>query len=152
KRVLTLGFLTEPWRTTNEDTGIPSAGHFEYEKYDPHAFATLQPHAAFRERTQGDCYWGAKVVCSFSDAQIRAGVEGAHYDDPKATEFLTKALIERRDKIGRYWFSRMTPVDYFHVDGGALAFRDLAVDRGVAAARHYNVEVKAGKGATRTVN
>ncbi|HEV8480079.1 MAG TPA: hypothetical protein VGR66_04740 [Candidatus Eisenbacteria bacterium] len=152
KRVLTLGFITEPWRQTNQETGIPSVGRFEWEKYDPHAFATLQPQAAFRERTLGDCYWGAKLVCSFSEAQIRAAVEGAHYDDPKATEFLTKALVERRDKIGRYWFSRVTPVDYFHLDGGALLFRDLAVDRGLATARHYEVQVKADKAATRSVD
>ncbi|HKA25503.1 MAG TPA: hypothetical protein VKF80_11030 [Candidatus Eisenbacteria bacterium] len=152
KRVLTLGFITEPWRKTNEETGIPSAGHIESEIYDPHAFRTLQPQPAFRERTLGDCYWGAKVVCSFSDAQIRAAVEGAHYDDPKATEFLTKMLIERRDKVGRYWFSRVTPVDYFQVDGGTLRFRDLAVDRRLADARHYKVEVKSAKSATRTID
>jgi len=151
KRVLTLGFVTEPWRKTDENTGIPSAGHFEYTMYDPHAFRTLQPQAAFRERTLGDCYWGAKVVCSFSDAQIRAAVEGAGYDDPKATEFLTKALIERRDKVGRYWFSRVTPADYFQVANGALVFRDLAVDRGLADPRHFKVDVKAGS-ARRTLD
>jgi len=152
KRVFTLGFVTEPWRHADENTGIPSVGHLEYEVYDPNAFRTLQPHPAFRERTLGDCYWGAKLVCSFSEAQIRAAVEGAGYDDPKAADFLTKALVERRDKVGRYWFSRVTPVDYFHVANGTLWFRDLAVDRGLSAARHYKVEVKAGKGAKRAID
>ena len=152
KRVFTLGFLTEPWRHADENTGIPSVGHFEYEIYDPNAFKTLQSHPAFRERTPGDCYWGAKVVCSFSDAQIRAAVEGAGYEDPKAIEFLTKALIERRDKVGRYWFSRVTPADYFQVAGGALTFRDLAVDRGLAQARHYEVDVRSSKGKARRID
>jgi hypothetical protein len=149
KRVFTLGFVTEPWRHANEETGIPSAGHLEWEVYDPNGFKTLQPHAAFRERTPGDCYWGAKVVCSFSDAQIQAAVEGAHYDDPKATEFLTKALIERRNRVGRYWFSRVTPADYFQVADGKLTFHDLAVDRGLAVARHYRVEMRPAKGKSR---
>jgi hypothetical protein len=152
KRVFTLGFVTEPWRHANEETGIPSVGRFEWEIYDPNAFKTLQSHPAFRERTPGDCYWGAKVVCSFSDAQIQAAVEGAHYDDPKATDFLIKALIARRDKVGRYWFSRVTPADYFQVTGGTLTFHDLAVDRGLAVARHYRVQVRAAKGKARQLD
>jgi hypothetical protein len=152
KRMVTLGFLTEPWRHADENTGIPSVGHMEYEIYDPNAFKTLQSHPAFRERTPGDCYWGAKIVCSFSDAQIRAAIEGAHYDDPKATEYLTKALIARRDKVGQYWFSRVTPADYFEVKDGSLAFHDLAVDRGLAKARHYQVEVRPEHGKAHRVD
>jgi hypothetical protein len=151
KRVVTLGFVTEPWRHANEETGIPSVGHLEWEVYDPDGFKTLQSQPAFRERMPSDCYWGAKVVCSFSDAQIRAAVEGAHYDDPKATEFLTRALVARRDKVGRYWFSRVTPADYFEVTGGALTFHDLAVERGLAQAREYRVEVRSEHGKTRKI-
>jgi hypothetical protein len=91
-------------------------------------------------------------VCSFSDAQIRAAVEGASYDDPKATDFLTKALIARRDKVGRYWFSRVTPADYFQVTAGTLTFHDLAVDRGLASARHYRVQVRTAKGKAKQID
>src|SRR5262249_32449844 len=152
KRVFTLGFVTEPWRHANENTGIPSAGRMESEVYDPHAFKTLQSQPAFRERTSGDLYWGTKVVCSFSDAQIRAAVEGAGDDDPKPIECLSKMVIERRDKIGRWGFSRITPADYFQVSGGALTFRDLAVDRGLAQTRHYEAEVRAGKEKPRRID
>jgi hypothetical protein len=152
KRVVTLGFITEPWRHAHEDTGIPSVGHLEWEVYSPNSFRMLQPNAAYRERTPGDGYWGTKLVCSFSDAQIRAAVEGARYEDPKAVEFLTRALIARRDKVGRYWFSRVTPADYFHVANGALLFRDLAVDRGLAPQRHYQLEVRSGKDKPRKID
>jgi hypothetical protein len=43
-----------------------------------------------------------------------------------------KTLIERRDKIGRKWFGRVTPIDDFHVRGDKLVFTDIAVDSGLA--------------------
>lgn len=152
RRLFSLGFAVEPWRRAHQETGIPSVGNFAYDVYDPDKFRSLQPQAAFRERTKADGYWGAKLVCSFSDAQIRAAVAAAHYDDPRATEYITKALIERRDRVGRYWFGEVTPVDFFSVADGELRFHDLAVDRGLAAERHYRVEVRPDRGARRTLD
>src|SRR6185503_18088977 len=90
-----------------------------------------------------DAYWGAKVVSSFSDAQIAAAIDAAGYEDPRAKPYILKTLIERRDKIARFWFDRVTPVDFFHVDEGRLKFHDLAVDRGLERPRSYEIGVKA---------
>jgi hypothetical protein len=48
-------------------------------------------------------------------------------------------MIERRDKIGRYWFERMNPLDKFRFEKSpageiTLAFSDLAVDSKLANA------------------
>jgi len=149
RRFVTFGFTVEPWRRAHQDSGIPSVGNFESEVFHPNHFATEQPQAAFREMTDADAYWGAKLVASFSDAQIAAAVGSAHYEDQRATDFLVRNLIERRDKIARYWFGRVAPLDFFYVEGNALRFHDLAVDIGLTGARGYDAEVVSGGGRAR---
>ncbi len=146
RRFVTLGFVQEPWRRARQETGIPSIGNYESEVYKPQDFRQLVPQPAFREMTDRDGYWGAKIVASFSDAQIAAAVEAAHYEDPRARDYLVQNLIVRRDKIARYWFGRVAPLDFFTVEGGALRFRDLAVDIGLAGPRGYDVEVESADG------
>ena len=90
--------------------------------------------------TDRDGYWGAKIVASFSDAQIAAAVEAAHYEDPRAVEYLVRNLIVRRDKIARHWFGRVAPLDFFEVRDGALRFHDLALDLGLSPERTYDIE------------
>jgi hypothetical protein len=51
---------------------------------------------------------------------VRAGA----YTDPAAAETIAKVLMERRDKIGRYYFSKILPLDRFDVRDGELRFRD----------------------------
>ncbi|HYQ89841.1 MAG TPA: hypothetical protein VEU09_09485 [Candidatus Binatia bacterium] len=153
RRLVTLGFVTEPWRRARQDTGIPSVGRFESAVFDPGGFAPGVADLAYHEMTGGDDYWGAKIVASFSDDQIGAAVDAAHYDDPRAREFLVRALIARRDKIARYWFGRIAPLDFFTMEDGTLRFRDLGVDIGLAAARAYDVEVEhAGGTAPRRIH
>ena len=96
--------------------------------------------------TDRDGYWGAKIVASFSDAQIAAAVEAALYEDPRASEFLVQNLIVRRDKIARHWFGRVAPLDFFSTQAGALRFHDLAVDIGLVGARGYDVDVDVAGG------
>ena len=145
-RFVTLGFVVEPWRRAHQQTGIPSVGNFESAVYKPAKFKALVPQPAFREMTDRDGYWGAKIVASFSDAQIAAAVDAAHYEDPRAAPFLVRYLIVRRDKIARYWFDRVAPLDFFSVRDGALHFHDLAVDVGLARSRAYDVEIDSPDG------
>jgi len=143
RRLVTFGFVEEPWRRAHQDTGIPSVGRFESEVFNPGTYKPEVPHTVFREMTDGDAYWGAKIVASFSDAQIAAAVGAAHYEDPRAREFLVRNLIVRRDKIARYWFARVAPLDFFAVNQDHLRFHDLAVDTGLSGARSYDVVVEA---------
>lgn len=145
RRIFSLGFAKEPWRT-DQETGIPSVGRLESEKWKPKHFKPRLPNPLFRETTAGDGYWAAKIVASFSDAQIAAAVDAAGYDDPRARDFLVRNLIIRRDKIAKHWFSRVAPLDFFWVQNGTLRFRDLAVDVGLANDRSYEVDVEARGG------
>jgi hypothetical protein len=104
--------------------------------------------------TRRDAFWGAKMVMSFSDEDLRAIVETGRLSNPEAEAHLLEVLKKRRDKVGRYWFDRINPLDRFSVTdssmavverGGAtpvgspLQFDDLAVtgDLAVAEARRY---------------
>jgi len=146
RRFVTLGFAVEPWRRARQESGFPSIGNYESAVYEPEDFRQLVPQPAFREMTDRDGYWGAKIVASFSDAQIAAAVDAAHYEDPRARDYIVRNLVVRRDKIAQYWFGRVAPLDFFSVEDGALHFRDLAVDVGLAGARAYDVEIESHGG------
>ena len=148
RRLVTLGFVEEPWRRAHQETGIPSVGNFESVVYTPQDFRELVPQPAFREMTDRDGYWGAKIVASFSDAQISAAVEAAHYRDPRARDFLVQNLVMRRDKIARHWFSRVAPLDFFSIDDRVLRFHDLAVDVGLVGPRGYEIEIETTGGSS----
>jgi hypothetical protein len=59
---------------------------------------------------------------------------------------LLRLLRERRDMVARFWFDRVAPVDFFHVEGGTLRFRDLAVDRRLEQPRAYEVRLRSSHG------
>ena len=58
--------------------------------------------------------------------------------DPAAEEYLTRIMIERRDKIVAHWFGKVSPLDGFNIDldstgNHIFSFRDLAVEAGVVS-------------------
>jgi hypothetical protein len=140
RRTLTLGFVTEPWRKAHQETGIPSVGNFSAE-FHPKHWRPLSEVPPFRKMMQRDAYWGAKLVASFTDAQIAAAIDAVGYEDPRAPEYLLRTLAARRDRVARYWFDRVAPLDFFRVEDGVLRFHDLALDRGYTGPREYEVEV-----------
>jgi hypothetical protein len=109
---------------------IPSVGLFAHEVYRPDQWRPEYPNPAFKNRLPDDTYWAAKKVMAFSDEMIRKIVELAQYSDPQAAAWVVECLIERRDKVGREYFSRVLPLDDFHVEGNRLAFTDLGAKYG----------------------
>ena len=75
-------------------------------------------------------FWGARIVTAFSDNHIGASVSSSQFNDAAADNHLVRFLIERRDRVGQYWFNRLNSLDRFRVEGGALRFDDLAVADG----------------------
>ena len=149
-RFFTLGLVQEPWRKARQATGIPAVGNFEADVFEPQKWRPLQYVEPFRKMTEADAYWGAKLVASFSDSQIRAAIDAAGYEDPRAPVYLFQMLRERRDKVARYWFDRVAPLDFFDVKDGVVRFHDLAVDLGLAQARRYEIEIAPPDRATPT--
>jgi hypothetical protein len=147
RRLVTLGFVEEPWRKARQESGIPSVGHFSSDRFEPGDWKPSQFVDPFRLMTDADGYWGAKIVASFTDAQIAGAVDAAGYEDPQVRGYLVRTLAERRDRIARYWFDRVAPLDFFQVEDGTLLFHDLAVDLGFAQNRSYRLEAEGGDSA-----
>ncbi len=135
-RMLALGLDVRPWESADYGQ-LKGVGRFESRVFDPEKWKPNYPNPAFLRCLPDDEYWAAKQVMTFSDDDIRAIVETGDYSDPRTVEYVARALIERRDKIGRTYFSKVLPLDNFAVDTTALTFDDLAVKYGFTKARSF---------------
>mgnify|MGYP001224203767 CR=1 FL=1 len=148
---ISLGGYKTSWEAAEADILYPSVGYFRADVFKPGRWVPTHPLPPFENMTLRDAFWGAKQVMSFSDEDIKAIVETGQYSDPNAEEYIVQTLIERRDKIGRYWFARMNPIDRFRTEikdnSLHISFDDLAVSSGLvdASERQYQVQVKAGR-------
>ncbi|MFC1538616.1 hypothetical protein ACFL6H_04260 [Candidatus Latescibacterota bacterium] len=142
KQLFSLGLYVPPY----EKYGVienPSVGLYKSENFQPQKYKTQFPHPAFDNMTNRDGLWGAKIVLSFTDEQLKAAVEQGKYTNPDAADVLLKTIIERRDIIGRYWFKRMNPLDKFRIQRTGdklqeLHFVDLAIETGLEQAGKSN--------------
>jgi len=133
-RIFTLGLYVEPWEKEPRLIS-PSIGYFSARHFNPDNYAFIIPNPAFQKATELDEFWGARIVMSFTDEQIRAVVETAQYENPADETYMIETLIARRDIIGRYWYDKINPLDNFQFekgtnDQGSLLFDDLAVNAG----------------------
>ena len=147
-RTVTLGLYVNPWEKT-VPIRYPSIGYFRPDIFHPQKYKFIIPNPAFENLTPRDGFWGAKQVMSFTDEQLEAAAAAGQYSDPEAADYLLKTIITRRDIVGRYWFSRVNPLDKFELqedpDGKqALCFVDLAVESGLESAdqSEYRYDLK----------
>ena len=148
KAFLMLGMYEEPWDSL-DSLNYTSIGMIESEVFDPKSWVGMYPNPASENMTYRDAYWGAKIVMNFSDEDIEAIVKTGEISDPEAAAYLTRILIERRDKVVSYWFSKINPLDEFKVSKDSsnnfiFTFTDMALKAGVAEKRNnrYTVRVK----------
>jgi hypothetical protein len=108
RELVTLGLKPFAWEAS-VDPEIPGAGFVESRVFDPGTWRPDYPNPAFDAKTDRDARWGARIVAGFTDAHIRAAVAAAQYSDPRAAAYLTRVLIERRDRTVARWLGA-TPV------------------------------------------
>ena len=125
----TLGLYVRPWITIDYPDVPKSVGRLEAERFDPMQWKPEYPNVAFENMRPDDAFWAARIVSKFSDAAVRAIVEKAAYTDPAATDFMTKTIIARRNKVVATWLNQVCPVvDTTLSADGMLAFANAAVD------------------------
>lgn len=105
---ITAGLKPFAWEHS-VDPKIPAVGFVEAATFNPEHWRPDYPNPAFDERTARDTRWGVRIVAGFSDEMIRAAVARAQYTDPRATEYLVRTLIERRDKLVHEWLRSESP-------------------------------------------
>jgi hypothetical protein len=129
---LTFGLYLKPWITIRYPDVPPSVGRFEGTRFEPEAWKPEYPNPAFRNMRPDDAFWGARLVARFTPADIAAIVAKGEYSDPEATAYVTKVLVERRQKVLATWLNGVTPlVDPTLVDG-VLRAANVAAAHGVA--------------------
>lgn len=152
---VSLGTNINTWENVDTDSYIPhpSVGYFRADVFKPGNWVSAHPLPAFENMTLRDAFWGAKLVTSFSNEDIRAIVETGRISNPQAEEYLVNVLIERRNMIGRYWFSRINPIDKFKTfvtdNEITLNFEDLGLENNIFDSNQtfyeYSITVVDGK-------
>ena len=149
RNILGFGVVTPAWMR-EEYPDLPEVGTFGSQTFDPDAWTSNDPIMAFENRLPDDTFWAAKQVMAFTDAEIRAVVQTGEYSQA-AEDWMTATLIERRNRIGRTYFSRVLPIDRFRVSGATLQFDDLAMLYRLSPARTFTVEWYGFDNATNTL-
>jgi hypothetical protein len=127
--LMTLGFYVRPWMTIDYPRVPASVGRIESDRFDPIAWKPEYPNPAFDNMRADDAFWAARVVSRFSDDAIRGIVAKARFSEPAATDYLTRTLIARRDKVIAAWMNGVCPVvDPVLSSDGALSFTNAAVE------------------------
>ncbi len=139
RTLLSLGLYVRPWLLTPQPRVPPAVGRFEADRFEPELWKPEYPNTAFDKMRPDDAFWGARIVAAFSDVTIRAVVSKAGYTDPAATEFISRTLITRRDKVARRWLNGVNPiVDVELAPDGTLTFHNAAVEaRAASPAESY---------------
>ena len=84
--------------------------------------------------TEADGAWMARILARFDDPLVAAAVGVGKYD-PLATEYLTRTLISRRQKLLKRYLTRLSPLANIHVDNSKNGARLCGFD----VARHAGI-------------
>jgi hypothetical protein len=123
-----IGLVVPSYLRANYPDMPPSAGFFPSKGFEPERWKPNYPNPAFSNMRRDDAFWGARLVARFSDEVLGAIVGAVGYDDPAATEYLTRTLIERRDSVMQTWLNGVNPVvDVTLASDGTLRFVNAAV-------------------------
>jgi hypothetical protein len=139
RNIAGMGVVTPAWMKAKYPKHLREVGAFEGNTFDPEEWSTNHSIAPFANRLPDDAFWAAKQVMAFTDEEIRAIVRTGEYGK-EAEDWITAALIERRNRIGRTFFARVLPLDGFRLAGNTLAFDDLATKYGFTTAPTYSVD------------
>lgn len=139
KAFFSLGLYIPHWYHS-EFNDLPAVGNLDWKTFAPEEWRPNYPNPAFRNLLPDDAFWAAKIVMAFRDDEIRDLVSTGQYSQAEAVNWISKALVERRNRIGQVYFDRVLPLEQFRLEGNQLTFEDLAVTHRFRAARPYQVE------------
>ena len=139
KNLVGMGIYAPPWQRAHYP-GIRSVGLFESTVFDPSKWLPTTDLAALANHLPDDDYWAAKQILAFTDEDLKAVVKAAQYTDPRAEEWVAQTLIERRNKVVRYYLEGVLPLENFRIENGALRFDDLAEQLGLRSPQKYSIQ------------
>jgi hypothetical protein len=135
KGIAGLGITQRDWMKV-QYPDLPSVGNIEADFFEPARWKTEYPHPAFDQMDAADAFWAARIASRFTDEMITRIVESAQLSDPRARDYLTGAIIKRRNKVVAHWLPGTNPLDAFRAtaSGGdaTLTFDNAATRLGLA--------------------
>jgi hypothetical protein len=129
----TFGLTASDWMRVRYPS-LPGVGRFESKLFDPAVWVPESPNPAFEAAGAEDDFWMARHIASLRDGDIEAAVAAGEHSDTRSAAYIADCLKQRRDKIARYAFGRILPLDNFRVQGGVLAWDDLLSRYGYGSA------------------
>jgi hypothetical protein len=132
RTLLSLGAYRRPYLKVKAPSGMPAAGHFTADRFDPAAWRPHYPNPAFENMRADDAFWAAHKLAALTPEAIGAIVRKAKYSDPRVADYIAGTLTLRRAKALRTWLTGVNPVRELRVTGNRLAFVNAAIDAGVA--------------------
>ena len=130
-QLLSLGLVVPEWARAKYPR-LLGVGRFEAARFDPEEWKPQYPNPAFNNRLADDEFWAAKQVVSFTDEELLAVVKTAQFSDPRSEEYVFETLCQRRDKIGIAYFTKVLPLDRFHIERGLLHWETLGSRYGIS--------------------
>jgi hypothetical protein len=139
--MFTLGLYVRPWIKVPYPE-IPAVGRFESSYFRAEAWKPDYPNPAFRNAREEDRFWAARIVSTVTDEEIAAVVREARFSDPRATQYITATLLERKRKLLEAWLNATNPlVNVALSAAGQLTFENAAEKAGVATpAERYTLQ------------
>jgi hypothetical protein len=140
KSLVTLGIWVPPWERRRIAPSFRGVGFFDAETYDPGRWTPHYRWAPFDAADRFDDYWAATILLRLTPAHVRAAVEAGRYSDPRATDYVTRVLLERRTIAVRWALSRVAPFDDLAIGEAEpdarfrLCFDDLWIRHGFGQA------------------
>lgn len=108
--LVTLGFLSRPWRDPQYGPAGTTLGYYAAEPFDPERFRTAYPYGPLSRLTEADAAWGARILARIPESAIRAILAEARISSPVVIEALTKAVLGRREQLLRRFLGELSPL------------------------------------------
>jgi hypothetical protein len=149
KELFTLGIAHTP---DEKDAPIvyPEVGLFSSSDFHPDDWKPSFQMVAFDNMTREDALWATRIILSFTEDELSNIVKTGEYSNPKASDYILRTLLERRQQIAMHWLKDENPLSYFAVvdgkDGPELTFQDLLGTHDLASgAGSYAYEIRRGE-------
>lgn len=136
----TLGLSPDP-PATHAQREHPGLGAIDG-NVDPGRWGPSLPYEPVDRILPADGYWAALRLMGMGDAALAGAVAGGELSDPRAARTLLSILKERRDRVARWWFGKVTPLRAFGASPAGLVLHNDAARHGFedASAWEYRVE------------
>jgi len=112
--LVSFGLWKRPWEGLRSSP-LRGVGNLESARFDPAGWRSQYPWAPFERFDRFDGSWAARILMRLPPEVVAAAVEEGHYQDPRATAYITRTLIERQRKIGWHYLRDTSPLEAFTV-------------------------------------